>query len=119
LKRRLCSGFDYRRAPTIEELEGMARRRLPHFAFQYIFGGAEDEMTLAWNRKVFENLRFIPKTLVDTSKRSLALLLLGADIAMPLIVAPTGFNGLSWPGGDVALARAAASAGNGTSAAIA
>jgi (S)-mandelate dehydrogenase len=111
MKRRLYSGSDYRRAQTIEELEGMARRRLPHFAFQYIFGGAEDEMTLAWNRKVFETRRFIPNTLVDTTKRSLAVPLLGAQIAMPLIVAPMGFNGLSWPGGDVALAKAAAASG--------
>ena len=111
MKRRLYAGTDYRRAQTIEELEGMARRRLPHFAFQYIFGGAEDEVTLAWNRKIFETQRLVPNTLIDTSKRSLVVPLMGADIAMPLIVAPTGFNGLSWPGGDVALAKAAASAG--------
>jgi len=111
LKRRLYSGSDYRRAQTIEELEGMARRRLPHFAFQYIFGGAEDELSVAWNRKIFETLRFVPNTLVDTSKRSLAVPLLGREIPMPLIIAPTGFNGLSWPGGDVALAKAAAAAG--------
>jgi len=89
----------------------MARRRLPHFAFQYIFGGAEDEVTLAWNRRIFETLRFVPNTLVDTSKRSLAVPLMGAQIPLPLVIAPTGFNGLSWPGGDVALARAAAAAG--------
>ena len=89
----------------------MARRRLPHFAFQYIFGGAEDEVTLAWNRRIFETLRFVPNTLVDTSKRSLAVPLMGAQIALPLVIAPTGFNGLSWPGGDVALAKAAAAAG--------
>ncbi|OFZ98475.1 MAG: hypothetical protein A3H35_07015 [Betaproteobacteria bacterium RIFCSPLOWO2_02_FULL_62_17] len=111
MKRRLYSGSDYRRAQTIEELEGMARRRLPHFAFQYIFGGAEDEVTLAWNRRIFETLRFVPNTLVDTSKRSLAVPLMGAQIPLPLVIAPTGFNGLSWPGGDVALARAAAAAG--------
>jgi (S)-mandelate dehydrogenase len=111
MKRRLYSGSDFRRAQTIEELEGMARRRLPHFAFQYIFGGAEDEVTLAWNRRIFETLRFVPNTLVDTSKRSLAVPLLGAQIPLPLLIAPTGFNGLSWPAGDVALARAAAAAG--------
>ena len=89
----------------------MARRRLPHFAFQYIFSGAEDEVSLAWNRKIFETMRFVPNTLVDTSRRSLAVPLMGAPIPLPLVIAPTGFNGLSWPGGDVALARAAAAAG--------
>ena len=84
----------------------MARRRLPHFAFQYIFGGAEDEFSLAWNRKVFETMRFVPNTLVDTSQRSLSVPLLGADIKLPLVIAPTGFNGLSWPGGDVEIGRA-------------
>ncbi len=111
LKRRLYTGTDYRRAQTIEELEGLARARLPNFAFQYIFAGAEDELTLAWNRAAFQALRFVPNTLVDTAERKLGISLFGKPSASPLIIAPTGFNGLAWPGADVALARAAAAAG--------
>jgi (S)-mandelate dehydrogenase len=111
VKRRLYRGSDLARALCIEELREMARRRLPNFSFQYIDAGAEDEATLAWNRRVFDQWRFEPNTLVDTSARSLGVPLLGGDIAAPLIVAPTGFNGLAWPRADVLLARAAAASG--------
>ena len=89
----------------------MARRRLPHFSFQYIDAGAEDEATLAWNRQVFARWRFAPNTLVDTSARILEVPLYGAPIKAPLIIAPTGFNGIAWPRADVLLAKAAAAHG--------
>ncbi|MFM9969659.1 MAG: alpha-hydroxy acid oxidase [Burkholderiales bacterium] len=111
MKRRLYNGADVSRALNIEELREMARRRLPHFSFQYIDAGAEDEVTLVWNRKVFERWRFAPNTLVDTSARTLEVPLYGVNIKLPLIIAPTGFNGLAWPKADVLLARAAAAHG--------
>ncbi|SDV50393.1 alpha-hydroxy acid oxidase [Chitinasiproducens palmae] len=111
MKRRLYQGSDLSRVLSIEELAGFARRRVPHVVFEYIEAGAEDERTLAANRGAFDRWRFCPDTLVDTSSRSIATTLFGKPSASPLIVAPTGFNGLAWPRGDVALARAAAAAG--------
>lgn len=52
LTRKLYSGSDYRRALSIAELRGLARRRIPHFAFEYVECGAEDEVTLRHNRAV-------------------------------------------------------------------
>src|SRR5262245_28856385 len=101
----------FRDAINIEELRAIARRRLPRFVFAYIDGGAEDERTLAGNRESFARLRFRPRTLVDVSKRNLSARLLGAPSALPLVVGPTGLNGLSWRDGDLALARAASRAG--------
>lgn len=103
--------MDYRDAINIDELRAIARRRLPRFVFDYVDGGAEDEATLAGNRGAFERLRFRPRTLVDVSARDLSAPLLGARSALPVVVGPTGLNGLSWRDGDMELARAAADAG--------
>jgi (S)-mandelate dehydrogenase len=101
----------YRDAVNIEDLRRIARRRLPRFVFDYVDGGAEDELTLAHNRDAFARLRFRPRTLVDVSRRDVAGTMLGTPAAMPAVVGPTGLNGLAWRDGDMALARAAAAAG--------
>ena len=111
LGRKLYSGSDFRRTLSIEELRSIARRRVPHFAFEYVECGAEDEVTLRWNRAVFETIRFVPNTLVDTSARHQRTSLFGRESSSPLIIAPTALNGMQHHRGDVALARAAASTG--------
>ncbi|HXV40262.1 MAG TPA: alpha-hydroxy acid oxidase [Steroidobacteraceae bacterium] len=103
--------MDYRDAINIDDLRAIARRRLPRFVFDYVDGGAEDEAALAGNRGAFGRLRFRPRTLVDVSARDLSAPLLGARSALPVVVGPTGLNGLSWRDGDMELARAAADAG--------
>lgn len=111
LKRQYYLGSDLARVQSIDELREWARRRLPAFAWEYIESGVEDEQTLARNRAAFQAYRFAPATLVDTSARSSGIHLFGRRLGSPLIVAPTGFNGLAYPQGDLALARAAAGAG--------
>ncbi|MFQ5683770.1 MAG: alpha-hydroxy acid oxidase [Candidatus Binatia bacterium] len=108
LRRKLYSGSNFRRSLSIEELRSIARRRVPHFAFEYVECGAEDELTLRWNRAVFESIRFVPSTLVDTTSRHLRTNLFGHESSLPLIIAPTALNGMQCHRGDVALARAAA-----------
>jgi (S)-mandelate dehydrogenase len=110
-KRRPFHGRDSARALNIADLREIARRRVPGFAFEYVEGGAEDEATLRRNREAFSALRFVPQTLVDTSGRSLATSLFGRPCAAPLVIAPTGLNGMLHPDGDLGLARAAASFG--------
>lgn len=100
----------YQDAINIEDLRAIARRRLPRFVFNYVDGGAEDEVTLRANRDAFARLRFRPRTLVDVSARDLSTQLLGRPSALPVVVGPTGLNGLSWRDGDLELARAAAAA---------
>lgn len=111
LKRRLYAGRDVGRAQSIEELRGMARKRVPNFCFEYVDGGSEDETTLRRNREVFSRLAFQPRTLVDVSVRSQRKRLLGKEIASPFLIGPTGFSGLLSHEGDVSMARAAAAAG--------
>jgi len=111
MKRRHYGGGDFRRAITIEDLRHVARRRLPNFSFEYLEGGAEDEVALRRNRDVFERIAWLPRTLAGVGAPDLATDLLGESCHLPLVIAPTGFNGMLWPQGDRALAKAAADAG--------
>lgn len=92
---------------NVEDFRTLARRRLPRRVFDYLDGGAEDERGLARNRTAFERVTFAPRRLIDVSHRDLSTTLFGQPIAAPLLIAPTGLNGLIWPRGDVELARAA------------
>src|SRR5438093_12528138 len=107
MKRRYYRGRDVARALDIDELRHMARRRLPGFVVEYLEGGSEDERTLQRNREAFDELGFVHRVLVPVAERSTKTMLFGAPCGMPLVIGPTGFNGLFWRNGDIALARAA------------
>lgn len=111
LKRKYYGGRDLKRVLTIEELRRIARRRVPHFAWEYVEGGAEDEATLRWNQEAFASLRLVPRTLIDTSQRHQRVTLFGRELSSPLVIAPTGLAGMLYRRADVLLARAAAGAG--------
>ncbi len=85
----------------------MARRRLPGFVTEYLEGGSEDEATLRGNLDAFAQLKFVHRVLVDVSARTVASTLFDQPCGMPLAIGPTGFNGMLWRQGDIALARAA------------
>lgn len=85
----------------------MARRRLPAFVREYLEGGGEDEETLARNRSAFRDHRWVHRAPVDVSNRTLTTTIFGEPSAMPIAIGPTGFNGMLWKHGDIALARAA------------
>jgi (S)-mandelate dehydrogenase len=111
MKRSRYRGRDFRRALTIEDLRVIARRRLPNFTYEYLEGGAEDEVALRRNRDVFERIAWLPRTLAGVGTPDLSTEVLGEACHLPLIIAPTGFNGMLWPQGDLALARAASDVG--------
>jgi (S)-mandelate dehydrogenase len=85
-----------------------ARRRLPRLVFDYLDGGAEDESCLKRNRAAIEALQLRPALLNNVSNIDLSVEILGQRFDLPVAITPTGLNGLFWPDGDVALARAAA-----------
>jgi (S)-mandelate dehydrogenase len=107
IKRKFYSGKDFRRALSIEELHRVARRCVPNFALEYVEGGSESERTLQWNSEALDSVRLAPNTLVDTSSRHQRTKLFGQEINAPLLIAPTGLNGMLSHRGDIALARAA------------
>lgn len=96
---------------NVSEMESIARSRLPQIAFDYYCSGANDEITLRENRAAFERLFLHPKMLVDVSKRDLRTTVLGQQLSMPVITAPTAFQCMAHPEGEVATARAAKHAG--------
>lgn len=110
-QRRPFRGSDIARALNVADLREVARRRLPRFVFEYVDGGAEDEVTLRGNRAAFERLRLLPRTLIDTAARHQRTQILAAEAPAPMVIAPTGFNGMVYPQGDLALARVAARRG--------
>jgi (S)-mandelate dehydrogenase len=111
MKRTHHTGGEPGRAVNIEDLRRMARRRLPNFTYEYLEGGADDEVSLKRNRDVFERIAWLPRTLAGVGTPDLATEILGETCHLPLVIAPTGFNGMLWPQGDLALAKAAADAG--------
>lgn len=96
---------------SIAELRGLARRRLPPAVFEFIDGGAEDEITLRDNRAAFERIRLVPRVLTDVSSPDLRTSIAGSPAQAPLVVAPMGSCVLGWPDADIAIAKAAASLG--------
>jgi isopentenyl diphosphate isomerase/L-lactate dehydrogenase-like FMN-dependent dehydrogenase len=95
------------KAINIDDLRDAARRRLPKVMFEFIDGGAQDEITLRANREDFQKWRFRTRVLTDVSKRDQSITLFGQHCDSPLILAPTGLAGLFSRRGELAAARAA------------
>jgi isopentenyl diphosphate isomerase/L-lactate dehydrogenase-like FMN-dependent dehydrogenase len=99
------------RVINIEDLRRLAQARLPKVVFDYLDGGAEDEITLRGNRSAFSEVIFRPRNAVDLRDCDLRVQVLGSTLAFPALLAPVGYSRLMHPGGEVAAARAADSAG--------
>jgi isopentenyl diphosphate isomerase/L-lactate dehydrogenase-like FMN-dependent dehydrogenase len=94
-----------------EDLRRGARRKLPKMFFDYIDGGAFSEQTLGLNVSDFDQWWLEQEIMVDLSERKLNTRFLGADHALPFMLAPVGFAGMFWPKGEVQAAKAANEAG--------
>lgn len=92
---------------SLLELEQFARSALEPSAFDYYSSGSLDEVTLAENCSAFGKLRLRPRVLVDVSNRDMSIELFGMKHSMPILVAPTAFQRLAHPDGEIATARAA------------
>jgi L-lactate dehydrogenase (cytochrome) len=101
------------RVVTIADLRRLAERRLPKVVFDYLDGGAEGEVTLRENCRVFEDVTFRPRQAVAIEKLELRTQVLGADLAFPALLAPVGYSRMMHPGGEAAAARAAGEFGTG------
>ena len=100
-----------RAVANVEDLRRMARRRLPAGVFDYIDGGAEDEVALAGNVAAFRATTFRPRVLRGLGDLDPSTTLLGRPLAFPLVLAPTGFTRIADPAGELAVVRAAGRAG--------
>src|SRR6185369_9741624 len=95
----------------IEDLRGLARRRVPKAFFEYADAGSYNEETLRANRSDLERIKLRQRVLVDVSQRSLATTIIGEKAALPLALAPIGLCGMQHGDGEILACRAAQAAG--------
>jgi isopentenyl diphosphate isomerase/L-lactate dehydrogenase-like FMN-dependent dehydrogenase len=107
------ASLDSAKVVNISDLRRVAQRRLPAVVFDYLDGGAEGEVTLRENCRVFDDVTFRPRHAVSFPNPDLRTTVLGREISMPAMLAPVGYSRLMHPGGEVAAARAAGKAGTG------
>ncbi len=94
--------------PAIGDLQRRAKRRLPHFAWEYLDSGTGDEQARDRNIEALRNVTFTPQLLKGELDPRIETQLFGVTYSAPIGIAPIGLTGLIWPGADEALARTAA-----------
>jgi 4-hydroxymandelate oxidase len=96
---------------SISDFQEAARRRMSHMAYEYVEGGAADEITLRWNQEALQRLRICPRVLTDVSRIDTRLTVLDQQQPVPILLAPTGYHATIHPDGELATARGAGRAG--------
>ena len=96
---------------NIYEYEALAKEHLPQAEYDFIAGGATDEITLQRTRAVFDAIMLRPRMLVDISQRDLSTTVLGQNIACPIMVDPAGHHGRAHADAELATVRVAGAMG--------
>lgn len=96
---------------NIADLRRLAKRRLPRVVFDYIDGGADAEITLRENSRIFDDVTFRPRCAVANAPCDLRTTVLGMPLDLPFLLAPVGSSRMFYPRGEEAAARAAGNAG--------
>ncbi|HEV2035937.1 MAG TPA: alpha-hydroxy acid oxidase, partial [Candidatus Dormibacteraeota bacterium] len=96
---------------NVADLRRLAKGRLPRVVFDYIDGGAEDEVTLHGNCRVFDAVTFRPRGAVATVACDLRTTVLGTRLALPFLLGPIGSTRMFYPHGEAVAAQAAGAAG--------
>jgi 4-hydroxymandelate oxidase len=96
---------------NVREFEPAARAVLDRTYYDYFAGGAQDEVTVRANEGAFSRVTLVPRVLRGAGPPQLGVSLLGEEMSMPVLLAPTAFHRLAHPEAELATARAAAAAG--------
>lgn len=99
------------RVVNINDLRTLAQQRLPRAVFDYIDGGADAEVTLRENCRIFDDVTFRPRQAVAVPNCDLSTTVLGTRVAMPILLAPLGSSRMFYPRGEEVAAREAGEAG--------
>jgi L-lactate dehydrogenase (cytochrome) len=99
------------RVVYVHDFRPLARRRLPKAVFDYLDGGADGEVTLRENCRVFDDVTFRPRHAVAVADCEVRTRVLGFDVLLPALLAPVGYSRLMHPDGEAGAARAAGAAG--------
>jgi 4-hydroxymandelate oxidase len=92
---------------TVDDFESAARRTLPKLVFDYYAGGSGEEWTLRENRAAFGRWTIRPRVLVDVAEVDTRTSILGTEVPFPILLAPTAFQRMAHPEGELATAQAA------------
>ena len=95
---------------SVAEAERRARRRLPPDVYRALVAGSQRGLTLADNRRAFDEIGLVPRILDVPATQDLGRTLLGTPSALPVVLSPVGVQAVH-PDGEVAVARAAAARG--------
>jgi L-lactate dehydrogenase (cytochrome) len=99
--RRLAACYD------VSDLRTAARRRIPRPVFDYVDGGADEELSVAGNVAAFRRWRFLPKELAEVNEADTSVSLFGATLPVPLAIGPAGYTRMLHPDGEAGVARSA------------
>jgi len=99
------------RFPAISDLRARARRRVPHFVFEYLDSATGLEDQHRRNQAALRSVHFMPSILQGAFEPDLATNFLGRDYPLPFGCAPVGMSGIMWPGAEKIIASACAAAG--------
>jgi len=102
---------DSPRVVNVADLRLLAERRLPRAVFDYIDGGADAELTMRENCRVFDDVTLRPRNAVAIPQCDLSVTVLGKRLELPFLLAPVGSSRMFFPRGEEAAARAAGAAG--------
>jgi L-lactate dehydrogenase (cytochrome) len=100
------------RIRNVADARRAAQRTLPAVVFDYVDGGAEDEVTMRANESAFGSVGFRPRMGLDVGQPHLGVNVLGHDLSLPVILAPCGLARVMHPDSAEGAARAAASRGS-------
>jgi 4-hydroxymandelate oxidase len=107
----LLPAVDLEGVVNLSDFEALARERMPGPSFDYVAGGAWDEITLRENVESWRGYRFVPRVLRDMRSLDVSGSFLGRPFAMPVAIAPMAVQGMAHPDAEAAMAAGAAAAG--------
>ena len=93
--------------PSIEALREKAKKRVPKFAFEYLDGGCNEDVSIHHNTASIREVKLEPRYLKNYSDSSTKTTLFGKTYDAPFGIAPVGLQGLMWPNSPEILAKAA------------
>ncbi|MAZ27750.1 MAG: alpha-hydroxy-acid oxidizing enzyme [Cytophagaceae bacterium] len=93
--------------PSVEDLRSKAKKRMPRFAFEYLDGGCNEDVSIKRNTSEVRDIQLQPRYLNNYGATSTKTRVLGMEFDAPFGIAPVGLQGLMWPNSPEILARAA------------
>jgi len=106
----LPSRIDVAEVLSLREFEERAVKCMPVMSYEYVASGAGDEHTMHWNRQAYDRVRLRPRILHEASPADTGISLFGHSMPFPILLAPTAYQKMIHPEGELETARGAGAA---------